>query len=325
MATSKENPSLDLLKPVPQEQLLSWLGEFYGKKVQITEREVLRHRDLSYVERLHIKDSLPASLIYKLVLPPWDIEQDLHERVLIPSISNSAQLYLSAHYKDITALFLEDLGTRSLMTAGTAELANRVGEDLAKMHRSYSYRTDELMQVGVLRTLTPLDYVTFTSGLAAHLESWQLIALEDKENLLRLASLIATKLAGEPISIVHGDFFAENIILRGNRIFVIDWSWFTILGVPLMDLATVTMDHTKNAGFIEWRDNVIEGYCFESARDVKEVTALLPYAETLSRLFFLHWLIERRSRGILGTTIGPVDGVIVNTVGELRNRLDRLL
>jgi thiamine kinase-like enzyme len=321
---AKENSSLDLLTPVPQEQLLSWLGEFYGKKVRVAEREVLRHRDLSFVERLRISDSLPTSLIYKLVLPPWDVEQDLHERVLIPSISNSAQLYLSAHYKNITALFLEDLGSNSLLTAGSAELANRIGEDLAKMHRSYSYRTDELMHVGVLRTLTPLDYTAFVATLIAQLESWQLIASTDKQNLLQLANSIATKLAAEPISLVHGDFYAENLILRGERVLIIDWSWFTIIGVPLMDLATLTMDHKKNGSLIRWKQQAIEGYCFESAREVNEVTALLPYAEALSRIFFLHWLIERRNRGILGTTVGPVDCLITNVVQELCERLDRL-
>jgi hypothetical protein len=322
---NKENSSLTLLTPVPEKQLLAWLAEFYGRPVHIAKREVLRHRDLSFVERLHILDSLPDSLIYKLVLPPWDIEQDLNERVLIPSISNSAQLYLSAHYKKLTALFLEDVGSNSLViTGGTAELANRIGEDLARMHRSYSYRIEELKQVGVLRTLTPADYSTFTAGLIAHLENWQLISSTDKENLLRLASLMAEKLNGEPISIVHGDFFAENIILRGERWYLIDWSWFTMIGVPLVDLATVTMEHPKNANFIQWKNQVIEGYCFESARNVKEVMELLPYAQALSRLFFLHWLIERRSRGILGTTIGPVDGVIINMVQELCSRLATL-
>src|SRR5262249_6852208 len=94
-----EAANLNLLIPAPQEKLDNWLAEFYGHSVSIEKRQVLRHRDLSYVERLWIKDGLPSSLIYKLVLPPWDIEQDIIERVLIPSVSNSAQLYLCAHYE----------------------------------------------------------------------------------------------------------------------------------------------------------------------------------------------------------------------------------
>ncbi len=54
-----EHESLALLSPIPEERLLGWLAEFYGKPVRIKERELLRHRDLSRVERLHIADALP--------------------------------------------------------------------------------------------------------------------------------------------------------------------------------------------------------------------------------------------------------------------------
>lgn len=317
MSVSKDQNSQELLTPVPEELLLVWLAEFYGKRVEIGKRELLRHRDLSYVERLWISDGLPGSLIYKLVLPPWDVEQDLHERVLIPSISNSAQLYMSAHRGPLTALFLEDLGTKSLATTGNAEIAAAVGKELAKMHRAYSYRTDELMQTNVLRTILPLDYMEFTGGLVAQLMEGGMIEPEVEEKLLHLAHLLAGKLAGEPISLVHGDLFAENIIQRGERLFIIDWSWFTALGVPLMDLATLTLEHPKNAGFSQWKQEVIEAYCFESARETADVRALLPFAERLSRLFFLCWLLERRRRGKTNSTTVPIDEVIPSVVSEL--------
>lgn len=320
MSDPEEVPGLKLLPPVPQEQLLAWLAEFYGKRVEISKRELLRHRDLSYVERLWIADSLPDSLIYKLVLPPWDVEKDLHERVLIPSISNSAQVYLSAHRGPVTALFIEDLGTQSLASTCDEKSAAAVGEDLAKMHRAYSYRSDELMQTNVLRAVLPLDYADVARALVAQMGEWNLVSGGEAQKLLNLARLLAVKLAGEPISIVHGDLFAENIILRGDHFFIIDWSWFTILGVPLMDLATVTMNHQKNGAFFEWKNEVIESYAFESARDTAEVKEQLVHAETLSRLLFLQWLVERRRLGILGTTVGAVEGLIPSVVRELTQR-----
>src|ERR1700722_8555823 len=118
---SQEDPSLQLLTPAPQELLDGWLTEFYGRPVNISNREILRHRDLSYVERLWIADSLPSSLIYKLVLPPWDIELDINQYVLIPSVSSSPQLYLTAHHGPLTVLFLEDLGADSLLKCGSSE------------------------------------------------------------------------------------------------------------------------------------------------------------------------------------------------------------
>lgn len=316
----EEDESLQLLTPAPEEKLNAWLAEFYGKPVDIASRQLLRHRDLSYVERLNINDALPASLIYKQVLPPWDVEQDLHEKILIPSISNSAQLYLSATHGRLTALFMEDLGTGFLEKLATADLAGRVGEELAKMHRAYSYRTEELSHTNVLRTLFPSDYETFTDKMVQLLEEWQIVSKDDLLFLQQLARVLAEKLAGETTSLVHGDLYAENIIVRSDRLFIIDWSWFTMLGVPLMDLATMAMAHHKNGKFAQYRDNLVDAYCEESGRDKQQIEALLPYAETLSRLLFLHWLVERRHRGILGTTVGPVDNLIPKIIEELRER-----
>ncbi|MBA3855547.1 MAG: hypothetical protein C0507_01440 [Cyanobacteria bacterium PR.3.49] len=316
-----EDASLSLLTPVPEEKLQAWLKEFYGKKVEIEERELLRHRDLSYVERLKVRDALPASLIYKQVLPPWDIEQDLHERILIPSITNSAQLYMSAHYGEVTAMFLEDLGNIQVKDVATKEIAQRLGEDLAKMHRSYCYRTDELVHMNILSTLLPIDYVEFSAKLTRKLSGWKLASKSQAKSLKTLAATLAPRLAGEPFSLVHGDLYAENIIKRQERLFIIDWSWFTMLGVPLMDLATVTMNHPKNGALSRYCEEIIDAYCFEAGRDAQDVRRVLPHAETLSRLLFLNWLVERRSRGIMGTTVGPVDRLIASIVDELIERL----
>lgn len=167
----------------------------------------------------------------------------------------------------------------------------------------------------------PIDYEEFSENILSQLKEWHLISREASTEIRQLASLLAAKLAGEPNSLVHGDLYAENIILRNERLFIIDWSWFTILGVPLMDLATLAMNHPKNGIFSNFRSELIDAYCYESGRDKLDVIALLPYAETLSRLLFLHWLVERRERGILGTTIGPVDSVILKVISELRERL----
>jgi tRNA A-37 threonylcarbamoyl transferase component Bud32 len=320
-----ENESLILLEPAPEERLLGWLREFYGKPVNITRRELLRHRDLSRVERLWLDNALPETLIYKQVLPPWDIEQDLHERILIPSISNSAQLFMSAHYGQLTAMFLEDLGAQSLLDYEVnSEFASAVGRIIARMHRAYSYRIDELMNVNVLRNLLPLDYEGFSERLAQQLHEWKLIGTDAARQLQALAQLLGVKLAGEPISLVHGDLYAENLLVRAGKLFIIDWSWFTMIGVSTMDLASLVSGHFKNGKFAQFRDTVLEAYCEEAGRDAKDVCCVLSHAETLSRLLFLHWLVERRQRGIMGTTVGPVDELIPNVVAELLERHARL-
>lgn len=312
-----ENESLQLLQKPPEERLTSWLREIYGKPVEVVERQVLRHRDLSYVERLKLADAIPESLIYKVVLPPWDIEQDLHERILIPEVSGSARLYLSGTYRGTTALFLEDLGTVSLTDYQEGDIAQRLGTELAKLHRAFTYRIDEVQEQGILRTLYPQNYPALALEMSEKLEQWNLCTKAQSQATQDLATMISAKLADEPISLVHGDLYAENLLFNHNKLYIIDWSWFTMIGAPIMDLATVTMSHPKNYNFERKRDEVIESYCSEYSRPANTLHGLLPFAEALSRLLFLHWLVERRSRGITGTTIGHVDGVIPRIVSEL--------
>jgi tRNA A-37 threonylcarbamoyl transferase component Bud32 len=319
-----EDESLNLIELVPESNLACWLAELYGKKVEILKRETLRHRDLSFVERLHIKDGFPKSVIYKLVLPPFDIEHELHQRVLVPSITNFAQLYLTAHYGKMTAMLMEDLGEHSLLSESEINYAQTVGRDLAKMHRGYSYRIDDLLPVDILPHILPIDYEQYALRLAKELSDWQLISQAESKALVDLAGLVASKLAGEPISLVHGDLYAENLIIRHNRLYIIDWSHFAFIGVPLMDLGTLTIDHVKNGHFAEKRAQVIEAYCDESGRDAKEVLEQLPYAAALSRLIFLSWLVERKSRGITGTTVGPVEILIAKVTNELCQLLKNL-
>lgn len=320
-----ENESLKLLDPPSQERLSGWLHEFYGKNVEVERRVLLRHRDLSLVERLHIADALPESLIYKVVLPPWDVEQDLHERILIPSISNSARLFLSGTCGQMTALFMEDLGTESLMGGTDHKTAILIGTELAKMHRAYEYRIEELEPLGILRTLRPGQYLQVADNLVQSIEQWQLSTPAERQQLQTLGRLLDDELSSERLSLVHGDLYAENIILRGGRFYIIDWSWFTMIGVPLLDLSTLVSDHFKNGEDRQWQQVALETYCDEAGRDIEKVRALLPAAYTLSRLLFLDWLVERRNRGIMGTTVGPVDGVIETLVTELFERTAKLI
>jgi thiamine kinase-like enzyme len=172
----------------------------------------------------------------------------------------------------------------------------------------------------VLQTIAPNDYVEFTAQICSALSGWGLLEKDQVGQLNSLANSLTQRLAQESISLVHGDFYAENLILRGEEIHIIDWSWFAILGVPLMDLATVTMDHFKNGELYQYRQQIIEAYCFESGRSQKEIEKLLPATETLSRLLFLHWLVVRRQLGIMGTTVGHVDNLIAEVLGELQAR-----
>jgi Ser/Thr protein kinase RdoA (MazF antagonist) len=316
-----ENETLKLLEPVPEESLRSWLRELYNKPVEIERREVLRHRDLSYVERLYLKGALPESLIYKLVLPPWDIEDDLHREILVPSISNSAKLYLTGHYKKITALFLEDFGTNYLNDHASASLAQKLGENLAKMHRSYSYRIAELEPLNILPVWRPQNYKANVAKIIESLNRWKLVTKDDCDLLLRIAQSASERFSDQPLSLVHGDLFAENIVVgdadHPRNLSIIDWSWFTTLGAPVLDVASLCSDHFKNGEFKQYQNDFLEAYCFEAGRSINEVQADLKIAKLFERVFFLHWLETRKDMGIHGTTVGHVDDLIRQIVSDI--------
>ncbi len=319
-----ENETLNLLHTPPQEQLNAWLSEIYGKPVEIEKRQVLRHRDLSFVERLWLKDALPRTLIYKVVLPPWDIEQDLHEHILIPSVSNSARLYLSGTFQSSTALFMEDLGEKALLDSldSVSELPAKVGTELAKLHRAYTYRIAEISETRVLRTLAPADFVGLARAQCQELKAWEILSTEAEKTLLDAGEQLSEVLKDEPLSLVHGDLYAENLLFDGEHLYIIDWSWFTKISAPILDLATLSMEHFKNGALADSARELIEAYCLEYSRNLDDVLVKLPLAELASRLLFLEWLIERRRRGILGTTVGPVEILIQSVIKEISMRLE---
>lgn len=321
-----ENETLSLLTPPPQERLNAWLTEIYGKAVPIKERKLLRHRDLSYVERLKLTDAMPESLIYKVVLPPWDVEQDLHEHILIPEVSNSARLYLSGTYQGTTALFMEDLGEKALLDSlsENGDLVNKVGTELAKLHRSFTYRIAEVRESNVLQNLLPSDFAPCANELADELFRGDAINAEQAAVIKRVGELAGDVLADEQVSLVHGDLYAENILFDGQKLWIIDWSWFSMISAPIIDLATVSMKHFKNGALADKRDELLEAYCAEYSRDLDETIRRLPYAEAFSRLLFLRWLAERRRRGITGTTVGPVEILIGTVVSEMAIYLQNL-
>ncbi len=319
---SVENETLSLLTPPPQDLLINWLAEMYGKRVEIEKRQVLRHRDLSFVERLWVHDAFPKTLIYKVVLPPWDIEQDLHEHILIPGVSNSARLYLAGNHLNQTAMLMEDLGEQELVASleTNTDLPNRVGTELAKLHRAFTYRIQEVQGTGVLRNLLPADFKNLLLQMKQELYNWAIIDSAQEKLLDEIGSMLSERLADEPVSLVHGDLYAENMLFDGQHLWIIDWSWFTKISTPILDLATLTMDHFKNGALREKSAEVLEAYCAEYSRPLEETKEKLPYAELLSRVLFLEWLIERRRRGIMGTTVGPVEIVIASVLAELNLR-----
>ncbi|HMO23289.1 MAG TPA: phosphotransferase, partial [Candidatus Melainabacteria bacterium] len=243
------------------------------------------------------------------------------ERVLVPSISNSARLYMTAHHGSVTALFLEDLGNEYLTEHATAEIAQLFGEELAKMHRSYTYRMAEIIDSGIMRNLETPNIEPFTEKLVEGLMRLGNLDAVRKKTLLDAASFCKSKLKDEPPTLVHGDLYAENIVLRKDELYLFDWSWFTSIGPCMIDFASMVSDHPKNGIFRNYSKEFAEAYCFESGRKPDEILELASCGAILERLLFLSWLEERKSLGVLGTTVGHVDNLIEKVIGQIEDKL----
>jgi hypothetical protein len=58
-------------------------------------------------------------------------------------------------------------------------------------------------------------------------------------HVLDLYERVVETLAARPRTVIHGDFYADNVLVRGDEVAVIDWSWAAI-GAGEIDLASLT-------------------------------------------------------------------------------------
>jgi len=136
--------------------------------------------------------------------------------------------------------------------------------------------------------------------------------------LNQVAGSLSHDLSSSEFCLQHGDLYAENIILqeRTTPVFI-DWSYFSMIGPRLYDLATLTSAHAKNGELGKFRQAIIEGYALGSGLSVDEIERQLPASWRLSRLLFLQWLLTRVEMGITQTTVGPVLPLIEKVVAEI--------
>jgi len=107
--------------------------------------------------------------------------------------------------------------------------------------------------------------------------------------------------AGTPVlSVVHGDLWRENILLRRDGILVLDWERAENLGLPLLDfllfLSTLIDDSTQT-GFV--RVFFAENWLSESVRDcLNEACEFLGLSRSQAEDLFFFFLCIMSSQGM---------------------------
>lgn len=170
-----------------------------------------------------------------------EYEARVYERVLVPEIGASESPFVGAARDDAdrhVTLVLEYLSDHERVDrASDMPLAmRRATRWLGEFHS----RTDRLIAAGQRFPLArfntryyerwPRRLRRFVGRSADH--AW-LAPLLDRYGV------IIELLSGEPPTVIHGDFYADNVLVRGNEVVVIDWSW-SAMAVGEIDLASIT-------------------------------------------------------------------------------------
>ena len=277
---------------------------------------VLRQRDFSVVGRVFLKGG--GTIIYKKVIAPWDCEAEIVSAVDAIHSPNIPAILGVRKGIGWAELLQQDVGEKSLRDKNSWRLAERTGMLLAQIHtdlgKVQTEWPDVIQRLNNRETIAACFHTNALKleHLFPHFDKGAVAAL------ILIGGIIAEILGETEMGLLHGDVYGENIILKDDvEPFFIDWSYFAFLGPKVYDLASLVSGHAKNGSLIRHRQNLISAYAKTAGISVLQTENLIPSAYRLSRLLFLQWLLTRVEMGITQTTVGPVEKLIVQVVGEI--------
>src|SRR5262245_37094831 len=189
-------------------------------------------------------------------------------------------------------LFLEDLGLSTLDEGDVEEWFAAV-RWLARMHATYHGREDDLRALACLMEHGPAYYHMVAQSARRNLElAGAGEALERFDALMGRYDSLVDCLVGQRRTLVHGDIFAQNLILQpGGRIRAIDWESAAI-GLGAWDLARLL------EGWGSMKAAFLAAYLPEFERHVAGpfdpggFQRLFEHCEILDVLWHLRWSVE---------------------------------
>lgn len=230
---------------------------------ELKSRTLLRHWPLSRVERLEFRSEQLPSLIFKAVSEPMLGELAVYEDLFSGRHADARQWspMLYGHQNQVGELwmFLEDVGTRLLKNEPTPENLSRAVVALASMHVEFG-REVENGTLGQRTRLPVFDYETYTSNaqqtlvLTRALVNKNLFPHVTRRHLSKLDAIInmydrvAMGLVSAPQTLVHGDYYADNIAFADDeRIVMLDWA-NSHIGAGLVDMVDLATFATSEYG-----------------------------------------------------------------------------
>jgi len=288
--------------PAPRKVLEQGLSAYLGRPVRITR---LQRRPLATsshaIERLRVKLTSGERLkvVFKQLQPGEKLygnerEVLVYRWLLAGERFGAPALYASVYDEGERRywLFLEDVGS-STLDEGDVEEWFAAARWLAGVHASYHGREAELRELGCLMEHGRAYYHLVGETARRNLElAGATQALVRFDALMRRYDSLVNYLAGEPRTLVHGDVFADNLIIQpGRRVRAIDWESAAV-GLGAWDLAKL-LD-----GWGSMKAAFLTAYVTEFERHVglpldrEGFQRLFEHCELLNPLWHLRWSVE---------------------------------
>ncbi len=231
---------------VPTDVLAEGLSEYYGRRVEIVDAQARPLPTSSHaIERLTVTldSGERLSVIYKMPQPGEKLYGNEREVLVYRSLLKGGRfgapiLYASLYDPDRGAygLFLEDVGGTTLDEGGIGSWT-AVVRWLADVHAAYLGRERELRALGCLMEHDGEYYATILAAARSNLElAGAGEAIGRFDDLMRPFDSLIGYLTSQPRTLVHGDLFADNVIVQAERrVRAVDWESAAI-GLGAWDL-----------------------------------------------------------------------------------------
>jgi hypothetical protein len=299
--------------PAPREVLEHGLCAHFGRPVRIAGLKRRSQAASSHaIERLGVimasGERLPV--VFKRLQPGDELygnerEVLIYRRLLDGERFGAPALYASVYEEGERRywLFLEDVGS-STLDEGDVEEWLAAARWLAGMHGTYHGREDDLRALGCLMEHGPDFYHLVAQTARRNLElAGATKALVRFDALMGCYDSLVSYLVSQPRTLVHGDIFAQNLIIQAGgqsttdfksvpRIRAIDWESAAI-GLGAWDLARLV------DGWGSMKVAFIAAYLAEFERHVASpldregFQRLFGHCEILNTLWYLRWSVER--------------------------------
>lgn len=311
--------------PTPQEVLQEGLSDWLGRPVRVVEMSG-RPLDTSShpISRLSVTlgSGERLSVIYKRPRPGHKLYGNEREVLVYRRLLAGRRFGAPAHYASAYEpgcgrywLFLEDVGETTLDQEGE-EAWLAAARWLAEMHGTYLGRGEELRALGCLGEHDADYYRLIARAARGHLaEAGARWALPRFDELTAGFGAAVAYLAALPRTLVHGDIFPGNLLVRpGPSIRPVDWESASV-GLGAWDLARLLDGWQDKAPFIG-------AYLAELSRrsaappDEEDFRRALAHCRFLNALWHIRWSVDAcRDPASVGAMLGYL--------GRARRRLER--